>query len=128
MKDGRRNHHEEVCWCAGVLVCCVKHGGGLCQLAGFHPQAAMVLEEIIQVDEAQKYEAASLCTANSGGRKKLLPAAVIALALKACLCVQLLLPMECFVSDQAGFHTTSFLRINGKSPATNHCTLNSTSA
>ena len=37
--------------CAGVQVCCVKHGGGLCQLAGFHPQAAMVLEEIIQVDE-----------------------------------------------------------------------------
>ena len=54
MKDGRRNYQEEVCWCvgvcwcAGVLVCCVKHGGGLCQLAGFHPQAAMVLEEIIQ--------------------------------------------------------------------------------
>ena len=48
----------------------------MCQLAGFHPQAAMVLEEIIQVDEADKYEAASLCTATfsvGGGKNYFLP-------------------------------------------------------
>ena len=94
--------------------CCVKHGG-LCQLAGFSPAGSDgAREEITRVYEA------SLCTATfppaSGGRKKLLPAAVIALALKAC-CLWLL-PMECFVSDQRGFYTISLdkRKISGRKP------------
>ena len=61
----------------------------------------MVLQEIslTQVCTAATFQAVS------GRRKELLPVAVIALA--PVVCARLLLPMQCFVSDQPGFYTIS---------------------